>query len=191
MKTIKFLADVINLMEANGTPANVNVGAFEIKSAGSLHFCAGRTGTFDNYTLSFKIEFRPDHIQHLIDMGVRIDFSTVARSISTGSPYYLAGRGTIKTGRYYMRGSAYCENWLIADAACGIDTLLKLDRVCRDNHLDKIAISNDTVTGWGKKIVPSTKRFSSFYKNVRRNIAAKSKKHGDLLPVEKLALIKK
>lgn len=191
MKTIKFLADVINLMKANGTPANVKVGTFEIQSTGDLSFWAGRTGTFDNYTLSFKIEFRPDHIQHLIDMGVKIDFSTVVRSIGTSSRYYyLAGREAIKVGRYYMRGSAYCENWLIADATCGIDTLLKLDNVCRDNHLGKIAIHNDTVTGWGKKFPEQERQLSSFYKNVRRNIAAKSKKR-DLLPVEKLALIKK
>lgn len=193
MKTIKFLADAINLMKANGTPANLTVGTFEIKSRGDLHFWAGRTGTFDNYRLSFKLEFRPDHIQHLIDMGVKIDFNSVARSVGIGSPYYIAGREAIKAGRYYMRGNGACENWLTASATCGIETLLQLDGVCRDNHLNQISIHNDTCTGWAKKypVLGASSYKTIFYKNVRKNVSNKKKKHADLLPLEKLALIKK
>lgn len=189
MKTIKFLADSINLMKANGTPANITVGTFEIKAKGDLHYWAGRTGTFDYYTLSFKIEFRPDHIQHLIDLGVNLDFNTVASSIGRGSAYYLEGREAIKVGRYYTRGGGRSENWLTASATCDITTLLKLDRVCRDNHLDQISIDNDTCTGWAKKSYSFAEpKKTLFYKKVRKNIAVKSKKHANLLPVEKQAL---
>lgn len=188
MKTIKFLADAISLMKTNGTPANITVGSFEIKSKGSLHFWAGKTGTFDNYTLSFDLEFRPDHIQHLLNMGVVINFNTVVSSMSAGSPYYKTGRDAIKQGRYYTRTGGVAENWLKASAQCNIATLLQLDSVCRDNHLNEIAIHNDTCTGWAKKRFYVEPKKSIFYKNVRKNITAKSKKYTDLLPVEKLAL---
>lgn len=191
MKTITFLDDAIKLMQSNGTPANIKVGTFEINSTGSLHYWGGRTGTFDGYRLSFKIEFRPDHIQRLIDMGVILDFNTVASSMSAHSPYYLKGRDAIKIGRYYQRTGGMAENWVTASAQCDITTLTMLDKVCRDNHLDKIAIHNDTVTGWAKERHAIASKKSSFYKSIRKNIAAKSKKHTDLLPIEKLALTQK
>lgn len=189
MKTIKFLAETINLMKENGTPAQIKVGTFEIKSTGGLHFWAGNTGTFDNYILTFEIEFRPDHIQRLLDLGVKIDFSTVRRSIGTGSPFYKTGREAIKEGRYYQRTGAVAENWLLATGSSSIATLINLDAVCRDNHLHHISIHNDTCTGWTKKryALPAPGK-SLFYKNIRKNIAAKSKKYADLLPIEKLAL---
>jgi hypothetical protein len=189
MKTIKFLADSINFMKANGTPANITVGTFKIESRGSLHFWAGQTGTFETCSLSFEIEFRPDHIQKLIDMGVKIDFNTIKSSMSAGSPYFKTGRDAIKQGRYYSRTGGVAENWLIASAKCGLDTLLKLDAFCRDNHLHHISIHNDTCTGWNKAKYPYIEpKKSLFYKNVRKNLAAKSKKYADLLPIEKLAL---
>lgn len=202
MKTIKFLADSIQLMKDNGTPAQITVGTFIISSKGSLHFWAGKTGTFDRYTISFQIQFRPDHIQRLIDLGVRIDFDSVLMAdLSPTAKRFKAGREAIKQGRYapyYYMGdpskgqTGVVENWLTANATCDISTLIQLDNVCRDNHLHHVAIHNDYVTGWGKKRIelPQPKP-SSFYKAVRKNIANKKKKEADLLPVERLALLTK
>ena len=103
MKTIKFLADSTKLMIENGTPENISVGTFKIESSGSLHFWAGRTGTFDNYRLSFQIQFRPDHIQHLLDLGVEIDFNSVQMSGIKMTEFGLFVSGPLNIGSTWQR----------------------------------------------------------------------------------------
>lgn len=181
MKTIKFLNEAINLMTTNGTPANINIGTFEIKSKGDLHFWAGRTGTFDDYSLLFDIVFTTQHIQLLIEMGVRLNFKTIRTDMSDRSPFYKTGKAAIKNGRYYQRTGCVAENWLRASATCSISTLTQLDKLCRDNHLGEIAIHNDTVLAkagieMGKKYFSATKideKISSFGKMIRKNIHIK------------------
>jgi hypothetical protein len=192
MKTIHFLANALKLAQENGTPANIKVGTFEIESKGSLHFWAGRTGTFDTYKLTFQINFRPDHIQRLFDMGVKIDLNKAERDVSEKSPYYAKGKDAIKRGRYHdnLNKNAVYENWLNAPASCSIDTLLKLDKYCRDNHLHHIAIHNDTCTRWAKvRLCTNYKKPDDrFRKLIRKNVHNKRKPHDTLLPIEKRAM---
>lgn len=155
MKTINFLSQSLKLAKQIGTPANISVGTFKIDCTGSLHFWAGRQGTFDNYSLKFQLQFRPDHIQMLINLGVKINLKSAKMSgLSEKALRFKSGRDAIKQGKYapyYYMGNpdnnvtGMIDNWLLADASCNIETLEKLNAICRDNHLHHIAIHNDTV----------------------------------------------
>lgn len=207
MKTIKFLSQTIQLAKTIGTPANIEVGTFKVKSKGLLSFSGGKFGTFDNYRLSFQIEFLPKHIQYLFEMGVEIDLENcVMANLSPNSLRFKKGREAIKQGNYapyYYFGNpankqiGIVENWLHASASCTIDVLEKLEAFCRDNHLHHLAIHNATILekqGWVLKnrtyATKPNEKIERIQKLMRKNINEKRKNIKNLLPVEKRAITK-
>lgn len=207
MKTIQLISEVIERMRAINLPATIEVGSFKVASHGHLINWGGTQGAYISSTISFDISFRPDHIQHLLDMGVKINLKDVAMAgLSPKALRFKSGREAIKQGRYapyYYMGNpnnaqtGVVENWLLAAATCSISTLQTLDRYCRDNHRDKIVIDNDhnlVAAGWKKKEKYST-GFSILSKpvaeSIRRNVANKKRKATNLLPIEKRALAQK
>lgn len=203
MKTIQFITESIEKMQQLQIPAKIEIGSFLVNSTGSLINWAGRQGEYNHSVIKFRLNFRPDHIQKLIDMGVNIDFASVKMAgISETAKRYKAGREAIRQGRYapyyYMGDPANAqtgviENWLIADASCSPSTLNELDKFCRDNHRDEVSISNDTQLGWAgwkfKTKYPSCVEIESQYKNpkaIRRT--AHGKPASQLLPIQKRLL---
>lgn len=207
MKTIQLISDCIERMTVINLPATIEIGSFKVTSKGHLHNWAGTKGEYAGSTISFNIEFRPDHIQHLLDIGVNINFdSVVMANLSSKALRFKNGREAIKQGRYapyyYMgnpenRQTGVIENWLIASANCSLSTLKTLDRYCRDNHRDQISIDNDhnlVAAGWKKKEKYATGisiLSKNVAKNIRRNVANKKKNLDNLLPIEKRALAQK
>jgi hypothetical protein len=141
MKTIFFITQTIELAKHSNVAATVETGTFKFYTKSNA--------------INFKIIFRPDHIQTLIDLGVIIDFEKSKMiGLSEKSKRFKSGRDCIKQGRYapyYYMGNpdnpktGVIENWIEAPATSSIETLNKLNFICRDNHLTKIAIHNDTV----------------------------------------------
>lgn len=182
MKTITAIIELDKIMRSdNGfgnSPSNsgfyrAEVNGFKIKSS---YWTYGSE-------VSFKLNFRPDHIQELRRLGVNIHLA----------PH----RDLIKSGRYRpYRHNFYEENWITADATCSIHTLAKLDLFCRDNHIDEVAIHNDFQlegAGWNfKKKAPVSQHpesfFARFEKMIRKNINDKRKNIYNLLPIERRAM---
>ena len=206
MKTIDFILSSIDKMQELQIPVNIEVGTFKVQSNGHLINWAGRQGEYRNSIISFKIVFRPDHIQTLFDLGVSIDLNNcVMAGLSPKAKRFKAGREAIKQGKYapyyYMgdpgnRQTGVIENWLQADAKCTYNTLKILDKYCRYNHSDCISIDNDfTLANAGWKFKTKYNSFISysdqspiFINRLRRN--AQGKKDSELLPIEKMALNK-
>lgn len=203
MKTIQFITESIQRMKELQIPANIEIGTFKIDSTGSLINWAGKQGEYKYSFIKFRLNFRPDHIQTLLNMGVRIDFdSVVMAGISENAKRFKAGREAIKQGRYapyyYMgdpanKQTGVIENWLYANASCSPSVLAELDKYCRDNHRGEISISNDTQLGWAgwkfKTKYSSQITIESQYfnpKKIRRN--AINKPANKLQPVEKRLL---
>lgn len=205
MKIIEYITKAISQMRELQIPVNIEIGSFKVISRGSLHNCAGRYGEYTDSITKFSIIFRPDHIQRLLNLGVKIDLNNCKMSgLSEKALRFKEGREAIKQGRYapyYYMGNpnnnqtGVIENWLIADASCSPETLYKLKPFSRDNHRDCINIDNDTnnkTGGWSNK-----EHYSSFIKKsdtlfnakaIRKNIADKKKKGTDLLPIEKRSM---
>lgn len=203
MKTIQFISDAVESMKKVQIPANIEIGTFKVNSKGSLNNWAGNVGTFQSCNISFNLNFRPDHIQNLLDMGIKIDFNTVVMAgISENCLRFKKGREAIKQGRYapyfYMgnpenKQTGVVENWLNANASCSIEVLKKLDAICRDNHRGEIAINNDTClknANWKfKQKYSSQIEIESQYKNIkaiRKNTIGKPAYK--LQPIEKRVL---
>src|ERR1035437_8429863 len=127
MRTINFIEKTAATMLELQIPANVEIGSFKLTSTGSLHNWAGRSGEFNFCEIIFRIQFRPDHIQHLMLMGVKIDLNhCVMAELSPKALRFKQGREAIKQGRYapyYYMGNpenaqtGVIENWLSADAS--------------------------------------------------------------------------
>lgn len=203
MKTIQFISESIDKMQKLQIPANIQIGTFEVKSTGSLINWAGRSGEYNESEITFKLVFRPDHIQTLIGMGVKIDLDKCAMSnLSATAKRFKAGREAIRQGRYapyYYQGdpanqqTGVIENWLETKVKCSIDGLKNLDKFCRDNHRNEIAIHNDTilaVNGWFFKAkYPKESPIESQYFNAKKiRINAQGKKCNQLQPIEKRVL---
>jgi hypothetical protein len=201
MKTINFIRDSIQKMNELQIPAEINIGSFKVESRGSLVNWAGRQGEYRSSVIYFRLQFRPDHIQFLFKLGVKIDLQNCKMAgLSPKSLRFKSGREAIKQGKYapyYYQGNpennqtGVIENWLETQATCEPYVLDKLDKICRDNHRDEVSIHNDTVlinAGFIQKIKYS--RFISIesqYSNIkalRRN--ANGKKY--LLPIHKRVL---
>ena len=200
MKTIQFITESIEKMRQLQVPAQIEIGTFKVDSNGSLINWAGRNGEYNYSTIKFKICFRPDHIQTLRNLGVKIDFESVKMSgLSENAKRFKAGREAIKQGRYanyyYMgdpanRKTGLIENWLDAYANCSPNTLKDLDKYCRENHRNQISIDNDhqlRAAGWKFRV-----KFSSFveiesqYKNPKAiRKTAHGKPESQLLPIQK------
>lgn len=203
MNTITFISNSIKEMQKLQVPATITIGTITVESRGCLHNWAGRNGNYESSSIKFRLNFRPDHIQNLLDMGVTIDFNTVKMSgLSENAKRFKAGRAAIKQGRYapyYYMGNpdnaitGVIENWLDADATCSPSTLDALDKFCRDNHRNEIAIHNDTVlSGSGWKFKPhyqSNIDISSQYFNIKAiRKTAIGKPACKLLPIQKRVL---
>jgi hypothetical protein len=203
MKTIQFITESINLMQKLQLPAKIEIGTFSVNSKGSLINWAGSTGQFNYAHISFQLKFRPDHIQSLLNYGVKIDFNSVKMAdLSKGAKRYKEGRAAINQGRYapyyYMgdpenKQTGVIENWLIANASCDPETLAILDSYSRDNNRNELAIHNDTVlreNGWSFKTKYSNHiEIESQYfniKSIRKN--AHGKPYQKLQPIEKRVL---
>lgn len=209
MKTIQLIEACIDNMKAINLPADIQIGSFKVTSSGHLINWAGTCGQYEGSQISFNIKFRTDHIQHLLDIGVKINLNeAVMADLSPKALRFKSGRDAIKQGRYapyYYQGNpdnpqtGVIENWLIAPARCSLATLQMLDRYCRDNHRDKIAIDNDTclaAQGWPKKArytqAPSICLMSkAVAKSIRKNVADKKKNLSTLHPVERRAIDQK
>lgn len=203
MKSIEFITATVAKMQEIGIPANIEIGTFKVSSNGSLFNWAGNMGKFEGAMVSFRLEFKPSHIQHLLDMGVKIDFqSVVMANLSPKALRFKSGREAIKQGDYapyYYEGNpanqqtGVVENWLWADATCTPGVLAQLDKYCRDNHRDQVAMHNNTVlagAGWQFKVKYSSHvPIESQYKNIKaiRN-TQKGKKANQLLPIQKRVL---
>lgn len=203
MKTIQFISESIDKMQQLQIPANIQIGTFKVESTGCLINWCGKQGEYNRSKITFTLNFRPDHIQTLMDMGVKIEFnSAVMSGLGTKSKRFKSGREAIKQGRYapyYYMGdpnnaqTGVIENWLNADASCDINVLKQLDKICRDNHRDEISIHNNTVlsgAGWKiKEHYCRTISIESQYFNIkaiRRN--ANGKKYESFLPIHKRVL---
>lgn len=184
-------------------PAQIKIGTFAVSSTGSLINWAGRQGEFNEAKIYFQLRFRPDHIQSLLDMGIKINFDTAKMAdLSEKAKRYKAGREAIKQGRYapyYYMGdpnnaqTGVIENWLIADASCEPCALEHLNRFCRDNHRNEIAIHNDTFlkeNGWKFKTkYPSYVDIETQYKDIKAmRRTAGGKPAAKLLPIQKRVL---
>jgi len=149
MKTIQLLSKSLLAAQSVGMPATITSGSFklEVKVSGP------RLQT--SYTLKFRIEFLPQHIEMLMAVGVELDLVNVMMArLSPNAKRFKSGREAILQGRYapyyYMGDPAntqtgVCDNWLETDARCTIEVLQKLEAISRDNHLDKICIHNSYV----------------------------------------------
>ncbi len=205
MKTIQLISSFVSKMKEINLPANIEIGSFKVNSKGSLSNWFGRTGEFEGCNISFRLNFLTIHIQKLKEMGVKIDLNEVKMSnLSEKALRYKKGRDAIKQGRYapyYYMGNpennqtGIIENWLETSATCSLSTLENLDKFCRENHRNELAIHNTTVlttNGWKIKEHFSSKiKESDLFFNVksfRKNIADKKKKSFELLPIEKRAL---
>lgn len=203
MTTIQFITESIEKMQQLQVPAKIEIGTFKVDSTGSLHNWAGRRGEYRNSVIKFRLNFRPDHIQALLNLGVQIDFSTVKMSgISESAKRFKEGREAIKQGRYapyyYMGDPAnnqtgVIENWLDADASCSPSTLRDLDKICRDNHRNQVSIHNDhqlRAAGWKFKIkYPRSIEIESQYKNPKAiRKTAHGKPANTLHPIQKRLL---
>lgn len=206
MKTIQFILDSITRMEQLNIPANIEIGTFKVASKGSLINWAGKTGHYDSSVISFQLRFRPDHIQYLLDMGIKMDLNNaVMADLSDKALRFKKGRAAIDQGRYapyYYKGdpnnhqTGVVENWLTAPATCSAAAIKCLDKYCRDNHRDEVAIDNDhniQAAGWNKKATYSTYPMMLMSppvaKAIRKNVADKNKK--TLLPIEQRAIAQK
>lgn len=207
MKTIQLISACIENMTAINLPATIEIGSFRVASRGHLNNWAGTVGEYLGSTISFNIKFRPDHIQHLLDIGVKINLeSAVMADLSEKALRFKSGREAIKQGRYapyyYMgnpdnRQTGVIENWLLTTASCSLSTLKTLDRYCRDNHRGEIAIDNYhnlVAVGWKKKeryAIGVSIMSKIVAKAIRKNVANKKKNIDTLLPIEKRALAQK
>jgi len=201
MKTIKLISACIENMQKIGIPANIEVGTFKIISSGSLINWAGETGHYSGSVITFDLVFRPDHIQTLLKMGVKIDLDGCKMAnLSEKAPRFKKGREAIKQGRltpYYYMGNpenhvtGVVENWLKATATCQPYVLKELDKFCRDNHRDVVYVDNNhnlNEVGWKFPVkypsaIPAEETFS---RAIRRN--AQGKTANQLQPIEKRAL---
>jgi hypothetical protein len=203
MKTIKFIEESIKLMQLLQLPADIKIGTFTIKSTGSLVNWAGKSGEFTHSEIKFTLIFRPDHIEGLKKMGVKIDLKNCKmNNLSPTALRFKSGREAIKQGRYapyYYEGNpnnaitGVMENWIDAPASCSLSTLLVLDDFCRENHRNELALHNDTVlatNGWRSKTKYSQSiPIESQYHNIKAiRINAHAKKYENLLPIEKRVL---
>lgn len=196
MNTIQFIIASIEKMNALQIPAQIEVGTFKVSGnwAGRYNYSQIK------FKIKFRLNFRPDHIQKLIELGVTIDFpSVVMADLSPKAKRFKAGRDAIRQGRYapyYYEGdpanrqTGVIENWLNADASCNSLTLSALDNFCRDNHHNEIAIHNDTSLkgcGWRFKIkYPSGIAIESQYKNIKAiRKTAIGTPANKLLPIQK------
>lgn len=207
MKSIQLISACVEKMKQLNIPATIEIGTFKLSSSGHLVNCAGSQGQYDNSLVSFEITFRSDHIQTLIDCGVKFDFNTVVMAdLSEKALRFKSGREAINQGRYapyYYRGNpenrqtGVIENWLNAKATCNVSTLEYIDKYCRDNHRNKVSIDNDhnlVAAGWRKKEKYTKGIFlmsKSTAKKIRKNVADKKKKIDNLLTIEKRAIEQK
>lgn len=203
MKTIQLITKTVANMKEIGIPADMTIGTFNLTSIGSLYNWAGRCGEYHTSVVNFEIQFKPSHIQTLKDMGVVIFLNTAVMSdLSPTALRFKSGREAIKQGDYapyYYMGNpdnqqtAVIENWLNAKAQCSPEVLTKLDAYCRDNHMNHLAIHNNTIlrnAGWiFKTKYPSGIAIESQYKNIKAiRITAQGKKASALLPIQKRVL---
>lgn len=137
MKTIKFIATTIEQQQSFQLPAQVQVGTFKVSSTGSLHAWAGRSSSLESTKIQFEIELNPQHIQHLLNLGVVIDLNSVKQQI--------------REGAYRMVKGGAMDNRITTNAQCNLSTLQSIAKYCRYNHLWHVSIDNWhnlTQAGW-------------------------------------------
>lgn len=203
MKTIETIIQSVAIMERNKITGKLIIGSFEtFVFADSL-----KKNQTTKSVVTFDIVFRPDHIQKLLESGIRIDFEGAGMyNLSETAPRYLRGRAAIKQGRYcpyyYMgnpgnRVTGLVDNWLISTVTCSVDSLSSIKMFARENYLDVFFIDNDfclNKKGWNKPPFAGFDprvRTESQYKNLkalRRTTQGRSP--SSLLPIQKRVLNK-
>ena len=203
MKTIQLIIETISKMKEIGIPADMTIGTFKVKSNGSLINWAGWGGKYEGSVITFQIQIRPSHIQTLLNMGVKLNLeSAVMAGLSEKALRFKKGREAIKQGDYapyYYMGNpnnqqtGVIENWLNMEASCSPETLAKLDKYCRDNHRNQLAIHNNTIlknAGWKFKTKYSNVvEIESQYTNIKAiRRTGQGKPASQLLPIQKRVL---
>ena len=83
MKTIQFIIEAIKKMEKLCVPADINIGTFKVTSTGNLYNYSGNRVEYKNSIVTFSIEFKPSHIQNLINLGKKSIYCLFKKELLT------------------------------------------------------------------------------------------------------------